>query len=275
MKTFIRRLGNKTRHLGKIIPHLPVSYHAYLEPFLGSGALFLHLMPEKWIVNDNCTDLVDAWKLVRDDPETIVSQFKKFDALFRPLSVQDKKMFCRAVTENLNNKRRSKKRTVDFMLMTYCSYMGMIFSKNKFYFQGLDLAIASRNNYTFLKREYYFHLSVIHQYLQSNTGILTNDDYKKTLLMAKKGDFVFLDPPYVGNHTDSQYNVGENICIDFIEELYHQCVLLDRKGVLWLMTQADTAVVRKIFEKYTIHTFPVYRGATNEYKNELLIKNYG
>lgn len=275
MRTFLRRLGNKTKHLQKIIPHLPPAFERYLEPFVGSGALFLHLQPEKWVINDSCTDLVDAWKLVRDDPEYIIQQFKKFDALFRPLCIKDKKLFCRALTDNLNKEKRGKKRSVDFMLMTYCSYMGMIFSKNKFYFQGLDLSISCRSNYTFLKNEYYDNILTISSYIRREKGYyVTNEDYKKILLLTKKKDFVFLDPPYVGNHSDTQYNKNEDITNEFILELYQQCLLLDKRGVMWLMTQADTPFVRNTFRKYTIHTFPVYRGGSNEYKHELIIKNY-
>lgn len=48
--------------------------------------------------------------------------------------------------------------------------------------------------------------------------------------------------------------------------LYQQCLLLlDKRGVLWLMTQADTPFVRKPFKKCI---------TTNKYKNELVIKNY-
>lgn len=52
MKTFIRRPGNKTNHLKHIIPLLPKEYDTYIEPFLGSGALYLHLLPKKAILND-------------------------------------------------------------------------------------------------------------------------------------------------------------------------------------------------------------------------------
>lgn len=62
--------------------------------------------------------------------------------------------------------------------------------------------------------------------------------------------------------------------IEFVDELYKEVKKLDKKNVKWMMTQADTDKVKKTFEEYTIIPYPVYRGFTKEFKNELLIKNY-
>ena len=46
MKTFIRYPGNKSRYLKYILPLVPKEYNTYIEPFVGSGALFLfHKVP--------------------------------------------------------------------------------------------------------------------------------------------------------------------------------------------------------------------------------------
>ena len=46
------------------------------------------------------------------------------------------------------------------------------------------------------------------------------------------------------------------------------------KNVKWLMTQANTKQIRKIFKEYTIKTFDVYRAMKKEYVKELVIFNY-
>lgn len=104
---------------------------------------------------------------------------------------------------------------------------------------------------------------------------ILNQDYKKVLNKTKKGDFVFLDPPYIEDKNyQFVYNNNEKIDSDFLATLKKQVENLDKKGVLWCMSQADTKTIRKLFKSYNINTFPVYRHQSKSYKNELLITNY-
>ena len=77
MITFIRRPGNKLKHLKHILPFIPEFEGTYIEPFVGTGALFLKITPNKWIINDINKDLMGIWKLVRDDPEFLLDEINK------------------------------------------------------------------------------------------------------------------------------------------------------------------------------------------------------
>jgi hypothetical protein len=59
-----------------------------------------------------------------------------------------------------------------------------------------------------------------------------------------------------------------------IHNLYQQVKKLDKRGVKWLMTQADTKQIKEIFKEYTIKKFKVYRISSKTYVNELIIMNY-
>lgn len=160
--------------------------------------------------------------------------------------------------------------------MTYCAYLGNIFNeKNKFYFTGLEMRVYIDNRCFFLEPSYFTNLFEVSTFLNTKKGKIYNDDYKKILKKAKEGDFVFLDPPYIEDHNYGfKYNKGEKLDSKFMSELKKQCDLLDKKKVKWLMTQADTELVRETFRGYTIKEYPVYRRGNNSYKNELVIKNY-
>jgi DNA adenine methylase len=106
-------------------------------------------------------------------------------------------------------------------------------------------------------------------------GTIYNHDYKKVLQKAKSGDFVFLDPPYVEAHNYGfKYNKDEKLDVEFLKELVKEVKKLDKRGVKWLMTQADTSAIKFFFKEYTIRPFPVYRAISKTYKNELVIMNY-
>ena len=159
--------------------------------------------------------------------------------------------------------------------MKFCEYMGNILVNNKFTFKGLDMNIYINNKYYFLEKNNYINLLNVSTYLNQSKGKIYNTDYKEILDKAKKGDFVFLDPPYIEKHNYVfNYNIVETLDNKFISDLYKQVKLLDKKGVKWLMTQAETKEILKIFKEYKISKFEVFRRHTKSYTNELIIKNY-
>lgn len=109
MRTFIRRPGNKSSHLKHIIPLLPKTYNVYIEPFLGTGAVFLHIIGgtkfnnfvPQWIINDLNTDIISIWELVRDSPNYIITEINKFREKFLKLSSNEEKLlFCKNIAKN-------------------------------------------------------------------------------------------------------------------------------------------------------------------------------
>lgn len=278
MKTFIKWQGNKSKHLQHILPYVPQEIingtfdGTYIEPFIGSGALFLKLEPEKWIINDLNKDIINIWKNVKRDPEKFIEKFKKFGEKFIPMTRSEKIMYCKKKVKEIEYMKYDIKRAILFMLMKFCSYMGHIFIKNKFMFAGLDLPISINNDYTFLKDRYYNLLYNVSTFLNTRNGKIYNKDYIEILHKAKKGDFIFLDPPYIEEQEyQFNYNKDEDINENFLLILKEELIKLDKKGVKWMMTNADTLQVKDVFKHFTIKEFPVYRRSSNIYKKELLI----
>jgi len=279
MKTFIRYPGNKSRHLKHILPHIPTDFKTYIEPFVGSGALFLSLKPRKWIINDKNTDLIILWNLVNDNPRYIIDFIRKFYTYFQTKlkTNEERLLYCRKKTEQLNNLDPSFKKSCTILVLTFCVYMGTLINKDRFYFNGLDNKIYYNKSLFFIKQEYFDRLLKAHRYLQESNGKIMNEDFKQVLSKAKKGDFVFLDPPYQEDHRyNFQYNINDRSesNIKFVDELKEELRILDRKGIKWLMTQADTEQIRKKYKEYSIISFPVYRLNNRTYKKELIIKNF-
>jgi len=274
LKTFIKWTGNKTRYLKYIVPYIPEDYNTYIEPFLGSGAMFLHLKPENWLINDINKDNINTWDCVMTDPESIIYIFKEFGKIFVPLSNEDKISFCKDVVLKIKNMDYDIERASIYTLMKFCSYMGEIIINNKFYFKGLEQNIYNKNKYSFLSQNYFDNLKNVSKFLNETTGEILNTDYKNILKKAKKGDFIFLDPPYIEEKYTHIYNIDQKIDINFMEDMNKELQKLDRKDVKWIMTQADTKEIRKIFKKYEIIEYPVYRRYLNKYVNELIIKNF-
>lgn len=278
MKTFIRWSGNKSQYIKYIVPHLPKTYNVYIEPFLGSGALFLYLMPKQYIVSDVNGDLISIWNGIKTKLSHIKAYIQDFKEKFINMNNEARVQMCKDMTLQLETLKPSIKRAVIFLLMKYCSYMGNIMVNGKYKFLGLELNIyRSKNQVYFLSDRYLTLLENVSEYLNNpeTTTTIAHQDYKQCLKKARKGDFVFLDPPYIENH-DYQftYNRQGQVSNEFVLELQKELEKLDRRGVKWLMTQADTKEVRYMFKKYKCIEYQVFRGYSNTYKTELIIKNY-
>jgi len=271
----MRWQGSKSKHLKHILPLVPTNFNTYIEPFVGSGALFLHLQPNQWIINDINTDLINLWNLVKTSPQYMISKLKYYNQKLEHLSPDEKLKYCRKKTLEIPKKPYGPSRTILWLVMIFCAYMGYIVNNGKYYFNGLEGKLYYEKSLYFVKDKYFKTLRSVHEYLNSSNGIIHNEDYTKILKLAKKDDFVFLDPPYIEDYNYKfNYNIGETIDKRFMYSLRDELRKLDNKGVKWLMTQANTPEVRTLFKGYIIHEFPVYRIRLKKYKTELIIKNY-
>ena len=68
--------------------------------------------------------------------------------MLRQKTNKEKLIYCRKKTNELNTMIKSKERTILYMLMTYCVYLGNILIHNKFNFKGLEMNIYVNNRYT-------------------------------------------------------------------------------------------------------------------------------
>ena len=273
MRTFLRRPGNKTKFLKHIIPLIPEFTGTYLEPFLGTGAVYLELLPKKAILNDLNNDIISIWKMVKKDPEYIIKEIDLFKGIFLPLSNEDKLKMCKKILNEMDNFDK-KKRTVMYLLMTYCSFNSSIINTTGFFIYGLNEHIYSGNSTHIFTEKYKEKNRKLSQILKKVK--IYSKDYKLVLEEAKEGDFVFLDPPYL-EEKKYAFNYNKNEAFD-ISELKNELVSLDIRNVKWMMTQIDTEETRKLFSKYNITEY-INKNSYNKsnnitLKNELIIKNY-
>lgn len=202
MKPIIKYRGGKSKEIPNIMWHIPRFKGRYVEPFLGGGALFFHLEPREAIINDINKPLIDFYKGVRDNFETVrkeldeiekiyTSNRAQFDALkrFHPDDrVEDKnEAFYYEMRSMFNN--LSDKRYTDAAIYYYINktaYSGMIRynSKGEFNVPFGRYKNLNTNN-----------VSAAHSRLLNRAEIY-NVDYSAVFDMCNEDDFIFLDPPY-------------------------------------------------------------------------------
>ncbi|RIK99950.1 MAG: hypothetical protein DCC75_14220, partial [Proteobacteria bacterium] len=72
-KPFVKWAGGKGQLLPELIRRVPSRINNYFEPFVGSGALFFELQPESATLSDINADLINAYCVVRDRVEKLIS----------------------------------------------------------------------------------------------------------------------------------------------------------------------------------------------------------
>ena len=72
MKPIIKYRGGKTKDIPFFQQYIPHDYHTYFEPFLGGGALYFLLEPERAVVNDINDKLITFYQDLRDNYDRFV-----------------------------------------------------------------------------------------------------------------------------------------------------------------------------------------------------------
>ncbi|PSQ18231.1 DNA adenine methylase [Halobacteriales archaeon QS_8_69_26] len=78
VEPILKWAGGKRQLLDEIYARFPPSFDRYHEPFVGGGALFFDLEPDRGTVNDANPRLVNFYEQVRDRPEDLVERCRAF-----------------------------------------------------------------------------------------------------------------------------------------------------------------------------------------------------
>ena len=108
---------------------------------------------------------------------------------------------------------------------------------------------------------------------------ILNVDYKEALKTAKKGDFVYIDPPYDSdttiftNYTETGFNK------DSQRELASSFKELSDKGVFVMLSNYNTTLIQELYKDYHIHLIEAKRNINANAKKrgsvfEVIITNY-
>ncbi|EHM7982502.1 DNA adenine methylase [Elizabethkingia anophelis] len=219
MKPLLKYRGGKSKEIPYIEKHIPKYNGRYIEPFFGGGALFFYLEPQKAIINDINTKLMDFYKNVKSDFCNLETELfeigniyktnrKKFDDLKAAANnerVEDNNEILYYQIRDMFNDLVEKKYSdaLLYFFINKTAYSGMIRYNAKGEF-NVPYGRYAHLNTTLVTRE--------HSSLLSNTEIY-NSDYKQIFAMAEKDDFMFLDPPYdcvFSDYGNVEYKEGFN-----------------------------------------------------------------
>ncbi len=185
-KPFVKWVGGKRqllRQFHSLNLYPPENFDSrtgrYFEPFVGGGAVFFDLLPERAFLSDLNNELVITYNVIKYDVESLIKSLKKHTL--------DKEYFLKIRAKNL-------KKLSDLTIASRFIYL------NRTCFNGL-YRVNSRGEFNVPFGKYTNPLICDEENLRKVAKALQHieikkQDYKKVLKNAKKGDFVYFDPPY-------------------------------------------------------------------------------
>ena len=76
LQPFTKWTGGKRQLLPIIKELMPEMYNDYYEPFIGGGALFFDLAPERAVINDYNAELINCYQQIKDNPQELIDLLK-------------------------------------------------------------------------------------------------------------------------------------------------------------------------------------------------------
>jgi DNA adenine methylase len=265
IKPFIRWAGGKSRLLPRILPHVSNRIQNYYEPFLGGGAVFLACATRisgRAHLADLNEHLVAAWVAIRDHRSELrplldwylANDSKEFYYKTRsanPLSLVEKAArFLYLNGVSWNHLWRENSRT---------GAMNVPWGDRRF--KGIDDTVMAAIGGVLERAE------------------IVAADFREVLEGATRGDFVYLDPPYlplftrpdVEKEPTAKFNkyTAKTFEMSDLIALAEICTDLSSRGVRWVMSNRDTPEIHELFPDAEIVRFTTHRSLAAQSRREV------
>ncbi len=265
----VKWAGGKRGILSELLDNMPESYGRYFEPFVGGGALFFRLQPENAYISDTNGELVALYLAVRDNAEELVESLS--------LHENSKEYFMRirnadrtAEYEGWSNVRKASR----LVYLNRTCFNGLYRVNSKGYF---NVPFGNYGNPKIADKTNILNCSKLLRKTEIRLA-----DFSAVLDLARRGDFVYFDPPYAPLGAASNFTsyTKEGFGARRQTELCMLCKKLDSMGVKFMLSNSDTEFTNELYSGFEIKKVFAARAINSKADgrgkiSEILVKNYG
>jgi DNA adenine methylase len=241
-KPFVKWVGGKRQllkqfRLMNLYPpeRFDIKKGRYFEPFVGGGAVFFDLLPEKAFLSDMNKELVITYNVIKNDVEALIKSLKKHKT--------DKEYFLKIRAQNpsaLSDLAVASR----FIFLNRTCFNGMYRVNSK---GGFNVPFGQYKNPLICDE---INLRKVSKALK---GIeIKHQDYKEVLKKAKKGDFIYFDPPYYPvSKTASFTSYTKESFLDKEQiELRDTFLELNERGCFVMLSNSDTPFINEAYSGF-------------------------
>lgn len=266
MKPVIKWAGGKTQLLNEIEMRIPHDFGRYYEPFIGGGALFLYLEPQRATINDYNFKLTNLYNVIKNNPNELIDRLSELQENHSEdyyFEIRD------LFNENILNNEYSIDDAAYFIYLNKMCYNGLYRVNSSGLF---NVPSGKKKKASLFDKDNIFDVSDLLQHTTIRTG-----DFEKACNRARQGDFVFFDSPYYDTFDTYQANGFSKDDHIRLANLFKR---LSERGVYCLLTNSDTDFIRSLYQddNFIIETVEVKRmincDGNNRTGTEVIIRNY-
>ncbi len=241
-KPFVKWVGGKRQLLSQfkdlgLYPPSDFDYakNTYFEPFVGGGAVFFDLLPKKAVISDFNAELVATYNIIKNDVESLIHSLNSNNYTY------SKERFLEIRALPKERKLSDLETATRFIYLNRTCFNGMYRVNKSGHFNVPFGAYAN----PMICDE--VNLRKVSESLKEVT--IKNQDYKKVLNTAKKGDFIYFDPPYhpVSNTASFTSYTADGFSSKQQVELRDTFLELHQRGCFVMLSNSDTEFINDIY----------------------------
>ncbi|WP_028389173.1 Dam family site-specific DNA-(adenine-N6)-methyltransferase [Legionella fairfieldensis] len=246
VKPFLKWAGGKFRCIETILNALPPA-NRLIEPFTGSGAIFINSNYSHYLLAEENEDLVNIFIHLQREGDQFINYCSTFFA--RKNNCADQYYYFR---EQFNQSTDPRYKAALFLYLNRHGYNGLC----RYNLKGRYNVPFGRYVTPYFPRQemIYFHQKSQHAQFMRN-------DFRQTFAQAQIGDLIYCDPPYVplsssanfSSYTDKKFREQDQI------ELAQLAIASAQRGIPVIISNHDTDFTRHYYRQSKIKSFPVKR----------------
>lgn len=240
MQPFARWAGGKRTLLPEILEHVPSSFRAYYEPFVGGGAVFFGLHEygrvfKKAVLNDINKMLMGTYTAIRDDVDVVIVLLKKY-------AKQNTEDWYYRHRAKRFEKFESPEAAAWFIYMNRTCFNGLwrVNSKGMF-----NVPFGHLKNPTICNEDNLRSCAALFKKVR-----FRSDDFEDVITSAQADDIVFFDPPYMPR-TGEEFAAYDKTGFGYADhERLRDCArTLKKIGVKVIITNSGADEVRELYKR--------------------------
>ncbi|HBY19997.1 MAG: modification methylase [Clostridiales bacterium GWE2_32_10] len=267
----LKWVGGKRQLLPEIKKHIPKNVTTYYEPFVGGGAVLFDIQPTKVVINDINEELINLYKVVKDDVEILIEELKKHkneSEYFYQIRNLDR-------DNDVYQRMSEVEKAARILYLNKTCYNGLFRVNNAGEFNTPFGKYTNPNIVNDIT------LRAVNKYFNKTQIEFRNCDFEDAVRGIRKGNFVYFDPPYDPVSDSSNFTGYTKGGFDKEQQirLKKLCDKLHSKGIKFLLSNSATDFIKDLYKDYTIEIVNAKR-AINSNGNkrgevaEVLVKNY-
>ena len=251
VRPFLKWAGGKRQLLPALRPYYPATFDRYVEPFLGSGAVFFDLFAagrlqgKRVELVDVNADLIGCYRMLRDHVDDVIVALEMLEVEHRARGV-DCYYDVRDQRFNPARARRADYTPQLAAMLIYLNRTGFngLFRMNRA--GSFNVPVGRYANPRICDAE---QLRACARALRSPGLTLARRPFHETLAAAQAGDFVYCDPPYAPLSTTSLFAhyTADGFTIEDHQRLQAAIIDAAARGAVVVVSNSSAPAIERAY----------------------------